>query len=168
MHRHHEDSIGQLVVAVEQDHPRPRPQHKPDGRPPPSQLWPGEREGFKDSQRARDAIPSVLGKTESDDCVVYVPLGSRGDYDLCHSGSQLVERHAFAACGLSESLLSPFPGTGNCVEDLSDPRGIRISIVNSSGQERPRQGSLLYMSALGEPSKLACVGLVESDVDALR
>ena len=128
MHRHDEDSIGSLVVAIEQEHPRPRTEDKSSRRPPSPQLRPRKRESFKNPQRAGNPIPGISWKAESRDGLIHVPLRPRADDDLRHS-SQLVERSAFPAHRLGESLLGALPGARNCIEDLRNAAGIGICVV---------------------------------------
>lgn len=166
MHRDDEDSIGSLVVAIEQEHPRPRPQHKSSGCPPPAQFRARERERFKNPQRAGNPAPGVAGKVERGDRLIHIPLRSRADDYLRHS-RQLVERNAFPAHRLGESLLSALPSAWNCVEDLRDAFGIGIRIVECRREERPSESPLLHVSPLGELRELAGVSLVQRDVYAL-
>jgi hypothetical protein len=99
------------------------------------------------------------------DRLVHVPLRSRGDDYLRHSG-QLVERRPFAASRLGQALLRPLPCFGNGIEDLRDASGIRVCVVERRSEKRTRKSSLLHMSALGEPRELPCVLVVKGHVDA--
>lgn len=96
MHCDDEDPIGRFLIAIEQEHPRPRPQDEPSRRPPATKLGASKRKRFERSQRARNSRPSVIRKVERGDRVVYVPLSLRGDDYLRHS-DQLVERRSLAA-----------------------------------------------------------------------
>lgn len=91
----------------------------------------------------------------------------RADDYLRHSG-QLVERRAFPARRLGQSLLGALPSAGNSVENFRYPVDIRICIVQSSGEERPGERSLLNMSPLGKPGEFTSVSFVQGDIDALR
>lgn len=131
MHREEENPIRSLVVAVEKKHPRPRTKNKSSRRPPSPQFRTRKRKRFENPQRPDDPAPGISGETKPRDSLVHVPLRPRTDDYLRHSG-QLVERSAFPARSLRESLLGALPGTWNGVEDLRDPSGIRISIVQCS------------------------------------
>lgn len=115
-------------MAIEKDHPRPRTEHEPGRCPPPCQLSASQREHLKDPQRASDANPGVTGKIENRHRLIHIPPGLRGDNNPRHSG-QLVERRAFATSGLRKSLLRPFPGSWDRIEDLNDARSIRVGII---------------------------------------
>jgi hypothetical protein len=128
MHREDENLITSLIVLIEEKHPRPRPQHKSGGRPSPIQLRARKWKGFKNPQQADDPAPGVSGQAEPRDGLIHVPLGSRADDYLGHSG-QLVERNAFSAPRLRETLLSALPGARNPIKDLRDAAGVRIDIV---------------------------------------
>lgn len=166
MHRHDVDPVGSLVIAVEQDHPRPRAEDESSRRPPSSQFWTRKRKRFENPQRTDDPAPGVAGKVKRRDRLIYIPLRSRADDYLRHS-AQLVERSAFSAHRLGESLLSALPGAGDCVKDLRNAIGIRISIVQRRREKRPRQSSLLHVSPLGELRELASVSFIQRDVYAL-
>jgi hypothetical protein len=167
VHRDHVDPVRRFLVAVEQDHPRPRPDHEPDWRPPTGQLRTSERESFQHPQRAPDSGPGIVGQIECRDRLVHVPLRSRGDDYLRHSG-QLVERRPFAMSRLGQALLRPLPCAGDGIEDLRDASGIRVCIVKRGSEKRTRKSSLLHMRALGEPRELPRVFVVKGHVDALR
>jgi hypothetical protein len=167
MHRHDEDPIGSLVIAIEQKHPRPRAQHESSRGPPSPQFRTGQRKGFKNPQRADDPTPGISGKPEPRDGVIHVPLRSRADNYLRHSG-QLVKRYAFPPPRLGKSLLGALPSTGNAVENLRDPAGIRICIVQRSREERPGKRPLLHVRPLSKPCEFARVSFVQGDVYALR
>lgn len=167
MHRKDEDAIRSFVIAIEQQHPRPRPQYESSRCPPPTQRRTRERERFKNPQRADDPTPGVSGKVEFRDGLVHVPLRSRTDNYLRHSG-QLVERNTFPAPRLGESLLGALPGAGNRIEDLRDAACIGVGIVKRGRKQRPRERSLLDVGSLREPGELTRVGFIQGDVDALR
>jgi hypothetical protein len=167
MHRHDEDPVGGLVVAVQQEHPRPGTEGESNRRPPSPQLRAREREGFKHSQRASDPGPGISRKVEVSNRFIHVPLRSRADDYLRHS-SQLVERNTFSPLGLSETLLSALPSAGDCVENLRDPTGIRICIIERRREQRTSEGSLLHVGPLSEPRKLVGVIFVQGHVDSLR
>jgi hypothetical protein len=167
VHRDHVDQVRRFLVAVEQDHPGPRSDHEPGGYPPTGQLWASEWEGFQHPQRTPDSGPSIVGQIERRDRPVHVPLRSRGDDDLRHSG-QLVERRPFAASRLCQALLRPIPCARDGIEDLRDASGIRVCVIERRSEKRTRKSPLLNMSARGEARKLSRVFVVKSHVDALR
>lgn len=166
MHRDDEDSIGSLVVAIDQQHPRPRPQHKSGGRPPPVQFGTRKGERFKNPQRPGNPAPGVAGKVEYGDPLIHIPLRLRADDYLRHSG-QLVERNTFPAPCLGKSLLRALPGTRNRVKDLRDAGGIRIGIIERRREERPSKSPLLYVGPLRELRELVGMSFVQRDVYAL-
>lgn len=166
MHRHNEDSIRSLVVAVEQQHPRPRAEDESSQCPPSPQFRACEGKGFKHPQRADDPTPGVSRKIEPLPGLIHIPLRLRGDDYLCHS-AQLVERNTFPTLGLGEPLLSPPPSAGNRVENLRYATGIRIRFVQGSREEGPSQGSLLHMGPLRKPRELVGVTFVQGHVDPL-
>ncbi len=167
MHRDHKDAVRRFLVVVEQDHPGPRPDYEPGRSPPTDQLRTGERESFQHPQRAPDSDPGIAGQVECRDRLVYVPLRSRGDDYLRHSG-QLVERRPLAASRLGQAFLRPLPCAGDGIEDLRDASRIRICVVERRSEKRTRKSSLLHMSALGEPRELPRVFVIEGHIDALR
>lgn len=168
MHRNNEDPIGRLLITIEQEHPRPWPEDKPSRRPLAPQLCTGQREGFESAQRTSDTFPNVCRQVECNSRLFHVPPRLRGDNDLRHSGSQLVERRSFAASRLGETVLRPLPRTGNGVEDLGDPRCVGIGVIERRRQQRASQSALLNIRALGKSSELSCMLAIEGHVDALR
>lgn len=134
MHRDDVDAVRRLLVAVEQDHPRPRTEYEPSRSPPTTQFNTSERERLQRSQRTGDSSPSVVRQVEGRDCLVHILPGLRGDDYLRHSG-QLVERRPFAASRLRQTLLGTLPGTGYRIEDLDDPGGVWVCIVECRGEK---------------------------------
>ena len=165
MHGDDEYSIRSLVIAIKQDHPGPGTEYEPHRSPPPPQTRAGQRESFEDAQRASNTSPGVVGKAEGRYRVIHIPLRPRRDDDLRHSGRQLVQRRAFAASGLSKTLLRTLPGTGYRIEDFSDARSVRVGVVKCSRQKRARKRSLLDMGSFSKPRELASVLFVKGDVD---
>ena len=62
MHRDHIDQVRRFLVAVEQDHPGPRSDHEPAGRPPTGQLRTSEREGFQHSGQLVERRPFAASR----------------------------------------------------------------------------------------------------------
>jgi hypothetical protein len=165
VHRDHVDPVRRFLVEVEQDHPRPRAEHEPGGRPSATQLRTGQREDFQCSQRTGDSSPGVGRKDEGRDCLVHIPLRLRGDHCLRHSG-ELVERCSLSPSGLGQALLRPLPRAWNRIENFGDARGIRVSVIERCGEERSSERPLLYMRAFSELCELCRMPVIERHVDS--
>lgn len=81
MHGHHVDGVIGLVVEVDEDHPRPRPDQKPGVRPRSGQGTPGEREPFEDGQRPLHAPQGKVAESQPGDQIAQVLNRPRRDDD---------------------------------------------------------------------------------------
>lgn len=82
MHCNDEDAIEWFLIAIEQNHPSPRPEDETSRCPSTAKLGASERKRFERPERPRNSRPSVSRKVECDDRVVHIPLGPRGDDHL--------------------------------------------------------------------------------------
>ena len=80
----------------------------------------GSRELLQREQRAQDPFPRVGGQLPGLDQPAKLITRLERDLDRGHQ-LQLGERDRLAAPSLLDRRLRPLPGTGNPVEDLSDP-----------------------------------------------
>ena len=130
------------------------------------QLRAGKRKGFQDAQRAGDPAPNVCRQIEHSGRLLHIPPRLRGDDDLCHSGSQLVERRSLATSCLGEALLRPLPSTWDRIQDLSDSRRIGVCVVKSRRKQRAGERPLLDVGSLGKFRKLARPLFIQGHIDA--
>lgn len=106
-----------------------------------------------------DAEPVVGWKLKGPDSGIDIPPRLRHDDDARHS-DELVEGGSFAAPRLSQSLLNALPSSRDRFQDLRNPCGIRVGLIQGTEQERSSQRSLLEMGLGSEESELLRVLLV--------
>lgn len=165
MHRDQVDDVLVRPVQVEEDHPRPRPEHKSGFAPSPFERTAGEWEVLEKPERGCDPSPGVTRKTKSLDRDINVVPRSRSDDYPRHSG-QLVERDALRPMRLLDALLGPLPRARSSVQDCRDRARLGVGCLQRAGEQRPRQRSFLDVRALGHQRELPGMLLVEHNVDA--
>lgn len=82
--------------------------------------------------------------------------------------SEIAERASVAGAYLFEPELGALERAGDAVEKRGHVVCVRIGVVECAGEQRPRDGPFVHVSALGQAAELLRVHVVERDVDAVR
>ena len=127
--REDHDAVGLLVVLVDEEHPPPRAEQKPEARPPAGQLRPEPGELRQRGETATETVTGVARKAEHDDQPIEILDGCAGKFDTGQR-LQVLERHRVTCGGLLAAERCALPRLVDAVQDSNDRVGVWISVVD--------------------------------------
>jgi hypothetical protein len=162
--RNHNHAVEGLKVHIHADEPAPWAENETEIRPAIRQLRAESWKALERSECPLDTLVCVAGQSERSDESVEVFLRRAGYLDPRHE-SELFQADGIAGKRLLLAQLHSLPGAWDRIQDFTDALRVRVRVVKRGRKQRPGQGALLDMSALGQSCKLGGALGIQSDVE---
>jgi hypothetical protein len=142
------NKVVRFLVAVEDEHPPPRPEDEPQRLPAPLKLSADPRELLQNAKCTPDAIPGVGRRAVREDHAVEVfdridaepYLGQR---------LELVKGDRLAHTGMIQALHGLLIGARDAVEYRDDVACIGIGFLDCGREQQPRESTFLHIGTFG-------------------
>jgi hypothetical protein len=130
----HQNKVVRLLVAVEDEHPPPWPEDKPQRPPAPLKLSADPGKLLQNAQCMPDAVPGVGGKAVREDHAVEV-FDSIDAKSYLGQRLELIKGDRPARTGTIQALHGVLVGARDAIKYRHDVTGVGIGFLDSSRQQ---------------------------------